>query len=351
MGDKTVSWTWNQPSGNGRPVTGYQYSVDGGGWQDTDQRSFSKTVGYSETVTAAGPRHQRQPAGPDRQRHLTQRGRTAAAGADVVGHHGDARPQLHRAPQGHGQLPEHGNPSTSASVQASGSMPAHGADRLLPGLVQDVEQPDGHLVPPDQRRGRRQLGPLRHRLPWLQPAQRNAQPLGQTTDAPHRTSGPHQPAPQEKDHSMTMTTEQAEWFAGTFDKLVANVGQAVLGKEHVIRLTFTAMLAEGHVLFEDAPGTGKTMLARAHGRHRPGLQQPHPVHPGPAALGRHRRDHLRPEDPEVRVPQGPDLQQHRPGRRNQPCLAEDPVGTAGGHGGIPGHRGRRHLRGRPARLW
>jgi len=62
---------------------------------------------------------------------------------------------------------------------------------------------------------------------------------------------------------MTMTTEQAEWFAGTFEKLVANVSQAVLGKEHVIRLTFTAMLAEGHVLFEDAPGTGKTSLARA----------------------------------------------------------------------------------------
>ena len=62
---------------------------------------------------------------------------------------------------------------------------------------------------------------------------------------------------------MTMTTEQAEWFSGTFETLVANVGQAVLGKSHVIRLTFTAMLAEGHVLFEDAPGTGKTSLARA----------------------------------------------------------------------------------------
>ena len=62
---------------------------------------------------------------------------------------------------------------------------------------------------------------------------------------------------------MTMTPEQAAWFADTFEKLVANVGQAVLGKEHVIRLTFTAMLAEGHVLFEDAPGTGKTSLARA----------------------------------------------------------------------------------------
>jgi len=62
---------------------------------------------------------------------------------------------------------------------------------------------------------------------------------------------------------MTMTTEQATWFAGTFEKLVANVGQAVLGKQHVIRLTVMSMLAEGHVLFEDAPGTGKTSLARA----------------------------------------------------------------------------------------
>ncbi|WP_285726612.1 AAA family ATPase [Psychromicrobium xiongbiense] len=62
---------------------------------------------------------------------------------------------------------------------------------------------------------------------------------------------------------MTMSVEQAGWFAATFEKLVGNVGQAVLGKTQVVRLTFTALLAEGHVLFEDAPGTGKTMLARA----------------------------------------------------------------------------------------
>lgn len=62
---------------------------------------------------------------------------------------------------------------------------------------------------------------------------------------------------------MAMTEEQAEWFAGTFDKLAANVGQAVLGKSQVVRLVLTSMLAEGHVLLEDAPGTGKTMLARS----------------------------------------------------------------------------------------
>ncbi|NUU33277.1 Ig-like domain-containing protein [Arthrobacter sp. C9C5] len=51
VGDRTVSWSWNQPSGNGRAVTGYQYSLDGGAWQDIGQRSFSKTVGFSETHT------------------------------------------------------------------------------------------------------------------------------------------------------------------------------------------------------------------------------------------------------------------------------------------------------------
>ena len=62
---------------------------------------------------------------------------------------------------------------------------------------------------------------------------------------------------------MTMTTEQSAWFADTFDALVANVGQALLGKDHVVRLALTCMLAEGHLLLEDAPGTGKTSLAKA----------------------------------------------------------------------------------------
>ncbi|GAB4084436.1 MoxR family ATPase [Myceligenerans cantabricum] len=63
--------------------------------------------------------------------------------------------------------------------------------------------------------------------------------------------------------TSTMTPEQAAWFAQTFDRLVGNVGQAVLGKSQVIRLALTCMLAEGHLLLEDAPGTGKTAMARA----------------------------------------------------------------------------------------
>ena len=62
---------------------------------------------------------------------------------------------------------------------------------------------------------------------------------------------------------MTITQEQADWFAETFAKLVANVELSVLGKQHVVELMFTAMISEGHVLLEDFPGTGKTSLARA----------------------------------------------------------------------------------------
>ncbi|MFW6774513.1 AAA family ATPase [Nocardioides sp. CPCC 205120] len=62
---------------------------------------------------------------------------------------------------------------------------------------------------------------------------------------------------------MTLSREQAEWFRQTFDRLTDNVEKAVLGKRHVIRLALTCMLSEGHLLLEDNPGTGKTMLARA----------------------------------------------------------------------------------------
>ena len=62
---------------------------------------------------------------------------------------------------------------------------------------------------------------------------------------------------------MTISQEQAAWFAETFAKIADNIERAVLGKRHIIDLVLTAVLSEGHVLVEDVPGTGKTSLARA----------------------------------------------------------------------------------------
>src|SRR3954447_5339969 len=52
-------------------------------------------------------------------------------------------------------------------------------------------------------------------------------------------------------------------FAERFELLVSNIGTVLKGKDDVVRLSLTALLANGHLLFEDFPGTGKTMLARA----------------------------------------------------------------------------------------
>lgn len=46
-------------------------------------------------------------------------------------------------------------------------------------------------------------------------------------------------------------------------KLTANIGKAVRGKEDKIKLVLAAMFAGGHVLLEDVPGTGKTLLSRS----------------------------------------------------------------------------------------
>ncbi len=46
-------------------------------------------------------------------------------------------------------------------------------------------------------------------------------------------------------------------------KVVANVEKVIVGKRPVIELVLMALLCEGHVLIEDVPGMGKTMLARA----------------------------------------------------------------------------------------
>jgi len=52
-------------------------------------------------------------------------------------------------------------------------------------------------------------------------------------------------------------------LAGLLDTLQANVGRVFLGKPEVVRLAAVALLADGHLLLDDVPGIGKTLLAKA----------------------------------------------------------------------------------------
>lgn len=51
--------------------------------------------------------------------------------------------------------------------------------------------------------------------------------------------------------------------AALAQKLRENLSRVIIGKEHEITLVLTALLAGGHILLEDVPGTGKTTLAKA----------------------------------------------------------------------------------------
>jgi len=46
-------------------------------------------------------------------------------------------------------------------------------------------------------------------------------------------------------------------------RLIANIEKVIIGKTEAIRLTVLGLLCQGHILIEDVPGTGKTMLARS----------------------------------------------------------------------------------------
>ncbi|KPM53432.1 ATPase [Frankia sp. R43] len=56
---------------------------------------------------------------------------------------------------------------------------------------------------------------------------------------------------------------EATWFAERCAALVRNVETLIRGKTEIVRLVTVCMAAEGHVLIDDVPGTGKTSLAKA----------------------------------------------------------------------------------------
>lgn len=64
-------------------------------------------------------------------------------------------------------------------------------------------------------------------------------------------------------HDVRLTTHDVEVVGQLARAVVENVGRVMVGKEAVVELALVAVLCEGHVLVEDVPGVGKTLLARS----------------------------------------------------------------------------------------
>jgi MoxR-like ATPase len=61
----------------------------------------------------------------------------------------------------------------------------------------------------------------------------------------------------------TYDYEHTAQLAQRVERLCANIGRVLVGKDEVVRQAVVCLLAGGHLLIEDVPGTGKTTLARA----------------------------------------------------------------------------------------
>lgn len=59
-----------------------------------------------------------------------------------------------------------------------------------------------------------------------------------------------------------MNIENAADVKKMADMLTENIEKVIIGKTQTVRMVVAAMLAEGHILLEDVPGSGKTMLAK-----------------------------------------------------------------------------------------
>jgi len=63
--------------------------------------------------------------------------------------------------------------------------------------------------------------------------------------------------------STTFQDEQLRRVAGQANLIATNIGSVILGKPQVIEACVVALLAGGHLIIEDYPGVGKTLLAKA----------------------------------------------------------------------------------------
>jgi len=78
------------------------------------------------------------------------------------------------------------------------------------------------------------------------------------SDFPERFNSGHDGVP-----TLTADAMPAEEFARVSQNIISTIETVIDGKREAVEIALTVLLAEGHLLIEDVPGVGKTMLARA----------------------------------------------------------------------------------------
>ena len=63
--------------------------------------------------------------------------------------------------------------------------------------------------------------------------------------------------------SNSVSAKDIERINHAAQKFINNVERVIVSKEETVKLVFVALLSEGHILIEDVPGLGKTMMAKA----------------------------------------------------------------------------------------
>ena len=168
---------------------------------------------------------------------------------------------------------------------------------------------------------------------------------GQGSGFRRRLTSPATPAPSATaiggDGTGGANDGDVGWFAETFARLTGNIGQAIRGKHDQINLALIGLVSEGHILLEDAPGVGKTSLARAIAESISGSWYRVQFTPDLLPTDVTGVSIWNQAKARLRVQARPGVRQRRDRRRDQPRLPEDAVGAARGDGGAAGHRRRR----------
>jgi MoxR-like ATPase len=69
--------------------------------------------------------------------------------------------------------------------------------------------------------------------------------------------------PVEQGSTAVLQDEEMQEVARRASQIAASIGSVILGKQEVIRACVVALLAGGHIIIEDFPGVGKTLLAKS----------------------------------------------------------------------------------------